>query len=201
MLKVALTGSIAAGKSLAARNFAALGAPVFDADAAVRALYAPGGEAVRPVAEHFPQALTEEGGLDRNALSRAVAGDPARLALLEEIVHPLVTEMREAFLRTARRSGAPYAVLDIPLLFETGADAIADRIVVVSAPENIRRARALARPGMTEEKLALMEARQMPDAQKRARADFIVETSGPPEENRRQVERIHRALLALARGE
>jgi len=199
MLKAGLTGSIASGKSTAARNFAALGAPVFDADETVRALYGPGGEAAGPVLALFPAARARGGGVDRAALARELLKDSAGMAALEAIVHPLVAKRRARFLKRAVRAGAPYAIFDIPLLFETGEDRRMDRVIVVSAPDALRRARALARPGMTEEKLALMEARQTPDAQKRARADFIIDASGALEDNRRQVEEIHRALLALAR--
>ena len=198
MLKVALTGSIAAGKSEAARNFARLGAPVFDADTAVHALYAPGGGAAGRVIKLFPAARAPEGGVDRAALSREIAAHPEKLATLEAIVHPMVQNMRKEFLATAQRTAAPYVILDIPLLFETGGDESMDRIIVVSAPRVIRHARALQRPGMTKDKLRLVEARLMPDAEKRARADFIIDASGPLEENRRQVERIHKALLEQA---
>ena len=198
MLKVALTGSMAAGKSKAARNFARLGAPVFDADAAVHALYAPGGEAVRPLLALFPAAADAAGGVDRAKLSRMLQDDPGRLRDLEAIVHPLVEKMRAGFVRVAEKQGAPYAILDIPLLFETGADKAMDRIVLVTAPEHVRRARALARPGMTEEKWRLLESRQMPQEEKIARADFIIDASGPMSGNAEQVRGIHDALRAGA---
>ena len=175
MLLVGLTGSLAMGKSETARMFAELGCPVFDADAEVHRLYAAGGAAVGPVAESFPESLVD-GAIDRARLSAMLLADPALLPRLEAIVHPLVHAAEQHFLDRARQAGEPFVILDIPLLFETGRDSAMDRIIVVSTLPEIQRRRALTRPGMTEEKLAQLLSRQTPDADKRARADFIVET-------------------------
>ncbi|MDO5642732.1 MAG: dephospho-CoA kinase [Paracoccus sp. (in: a-proteobacteria)] len=168
-----LTGSIGMGKSTAGRMFSARGIPLWDADAAVHRLYAAGGAAVAPVSQAFPQAL-KDGAIDRAALKAAIAADPSALTRLEEIVHPLVGADRAAFIDQARAQGAPIIVLDIPLLFETGAEAAMDGVAVVSADAERQRARVLARPGMTPETLAMILARQMPDAEKRKRADWII---------------------------
>ncbi|WP_374635691.1 dephospho-CoA kinase [Paracoccus sp. (in: a-proteobacteria)] len=166
-----LTGGIGMGKSTAAQMFRDLGHPVWDADAAVHALYAPGGAAVAPVAAAFPGVL-QAGGIDRAALRQALADDPAGFQRLEKIVHPLVGADRAAFI--ARHGDAAIVVLDIPLLYETGADAAMDGVAVVSAPADIQRARVMARPGMTEENFRLILSRQMSDADKRARADWVI---------------------------
>lgn len=168
-----LTGSIGMGKSTTAEMFAAAGVPVWDADAAVHALYAPGGAAVAAVAAAFPGAV-RQGAVDRGALKSLLASDPSALPRLESIVHPRVAASRAAFL--AAHADAPLIVLDIPLLFETGADALCDATLVVTAPPEVQRARVLARPGMTEDQLSLILARQMPDAEKRARATHVIET-------------------------
>ncbi|WP_027283490.1 dephospho-CoA kinase [Rubritepida flocculans] len=171
-----LTGGIGMGKSTAARAFRRLGVPVFDADAAVHRLQARGGRAVRPIAAAFPGAV-KEGAVDREALRRAVLGDPAALARLEAIMHPLVRREQERFLARWRGRGARLVVLDIPLLFETRPDRRGlDAILVVSAPAPVQRARVLARPGMTPQRLAAILARQMPDAAKRRRADHVIRT-------------------------
>ena len=170
-----LTGSIGMGKSATAAMFSARGVPVHDSDAAVHALYGPGGAAARAIGEAFPGTLTPEGGVDRPALRAAVLGYPEQLARLEAIVHPLVRDESRAFL--ARHAGAALVVLDIPLLFETGAEARCDAVLVVTAPPEVQRARVLARPGMTEEAFEAIRAKQMPDAEKRARADFLIDTS------------------------
>jgi dephospho-CoA kinase len=175
MLIVGLTGSLAMGKSETTRMFAELGCPMFDADAEVHRLYAAGGAAVGPVGEAFPESLVD-GAIDRARLSAMLLADPALLPRLEAIVHPLVRAAEFDFLDRARQAGEPFVILDIPLLFETGRDSAMDRIIVVSASPEIQRRRALARPGMTEQKLAQLLSRQTPDADKRARADFIVET-------------------------
>ncbi|WP_347267577.1 dephospho-CoA kinase [Paracoccus sp. (in: a-proteobacteria)] len=166
-----LTGSVGMGKSTAAAMFRELGHPVWDADEAVHRLYAAGGAAVAPVAAAFPGVL-HDGGIDRARLRGALAGDPAAYARLEAIVHPLVAADRQAFI--AARPKAPILVLDIPLLYETGAEAGMDGVAVVSAPAGLQRARVMARPGMTEENFRLILARQMPDADKRARADWVI---------------------------
>lgn len=172
-LLVGLTGSIGMGKSETAKMFARLGVPVYDADAAVHALYEAGGAAVTPIGEAFPGSI-KDGRVDRSALVARVVGDTAALARLEAIVHPLVGAMQRDFIASA--AGAELVVLDIPLLLETGAEARMDAVVVVTAPEEIQRQRVMAREGMTEEKLALILARQMPDAEKRARAHYVVDT-------------------------
>lgn len=174
MIVIGLTGSVAMGKSATARMFAEEGIPVFDADAAVHSLYE--GVAVAPVEAAFP-GVTENGKIDRERLAKRVFGNPAALKTLEEIVHPLVRAARDRFLAEARRSGAEIVLVDIPLLFETGGDNAVDVIVVVTAPVDVQRARLLERPGMTPEKIEGMLARQMPDSEKRRRADFLVDTS------------------------
>lgn len=170
-----LTGSIGMGKSATAAMFSARGVPVHDSDAAVHALYGPGGAAARAIGDAFPGTLTAEGGVDRPALREAVLGDAEKLRRLEGIVHPLVGAEARAFL--ARHRQAPLVVLDIPLLFETGGQARCDAVLVVTAPPEVQRARVLARPGMTEAALAAILAKQMPDAEKRARADHVIDTS------------------------
>ena len=169
-----LTGSIGMGKSATAAMFAKLGVPVHDADAAVHALYGPGGAAAEAIGREFPGTLDAEGGVDRAALREAVLGDAARLKRLEALVHPLVRRESEAFL--ARHRQAPLVVLDIPLLYETGGEGRCDAVAVVSAPAEIQRERVLARPGMTEHAFAAILAKQMPDAEKRARADYVIDT-------------------------
>ena len=171
--RLGLTGGIGMGKSTAAQMFRDLGHPVWDADEAVHRLYAPGGAAVAPVAAAFPDAL-RDGGIDRSALRAALAADPDGFARLEAIVHPLVARDRAGFL--ARHADAPIVVLDIPLLYENGTQDEMDGVAVVSAPAELQRARVLARPGMTEAALALILSRQMPDAEKRAHADWIIPT-------------------------
>ncbi|WP_405402304.1 dephospho-CoA kinase [Paracoccus sp. Ld10] len=171
--RLGLTGSIGMGKSTTAQMFRDLGHPVWDADQAVHTLYAPDGLAVAPVAAAFPTALCDR-GLDRTALKTALAADPDALARLEGIVHPLVAQNRQDFL--ARHVGAPLVVLDIPLLFESASPPDLDGVAVVSTDPAIQAARVLARPGMTGDTLAMILARQMPDADKRARADWIIPT-------------------------
>ncbi len=169
--RLGLTGGIGMGKSTAAQMFRDLGHPVWDADAAVHDLYAPGGAAVAPVAAAFP-GTQRDGGIDRAALRQALAADPAGFARLEQIVHPLVAADRADFI--ARHGDAPIVVLDVPLLYETGAQAGMDGVAVVSAPADLQRARVLARPGMTPENFQMILSRQMPDAEKRARADWVI---------------------------
>jgi dephospho-CoA kinase len=175
VIVLGLTGSIAMGKSRAAAMFRAHGVPVFDADAVVHALFAPGGAATGPVAAAFPGTLeATTGGVDRVRLAGLVMGDAAVLARLEAIVHPLVPAAEGAFLRRACRAGAGLVVLDVPLLFETGGERRVDAVAVVSASPMLQAQRALRRPGMTPERLARIRAKQMPDAEKRRRADYVI---------------------------
>jgi dephospho-CoA kinase len=191
MLVVGLTGSIGMGKSTIAQRFRERGIAVFDADAEVRRLYE--GEAVPLIEAAFP-GTTVEGRVDRERLARVALVDPAGLARLESIVHPLVQGAERKFLQAEAERGAAMAVLEIPLLFETGGDRRVDVTVVVSAPEEEQRRRVLARPGITPEKLASMLARQMPDAEKRRRADFVVDTGQPLAASYAQVDSIIDAL-------
>jgi dephospho-CoA kinase len=176
MVILGLTGSIGMGKSTAAAAFRRLGLPVHDADAAVRRLMGPGGKAVDAVAGAFPGVRGADGGIDHAVLGDRVFGDAQALARLEGLLHPLVRADETAFLKRCARRREPVVVLDIPLLFETGAEARCDAVVVVSAPERVQRRRVLRRPAMTEEKLAAILARQTPDREKRRRADFVVLT-------------------------
>ena len=176
MVIIGLTGSIAMGKSETAKMFRSLDVPVFDADEAVHALYAKDGGAVEGVGALFPSAI-QEGAVDRAKLAQLVLNDANALKALEALVHPLVQAERQKFIDRAQADGAPIVVLDIPLLFETGAESQVDKIVVVSAPEEVQRARALARPGMTEEKFEAILQKQVPDSQKRGKANFIVDSS------------------------
>ncbi len=193
MIVIGLTGSIGMGKSTVAAMFAEGGAPVFDSDAVVHALYAPGGGAVAAVARAFPGAL-RAGGIDRAALSARVLGDEAAIRKLEAIVHPRVAAAQREFLEAARASGAACAVLDIPLLLETRGARAVDKVVVVSAPAEVQRARVLARPDMTADKLEAILARQMPDAEKRAQADFVIDTGVTLDQTRAQVRSVLDAL-------
>ncbi len=187
-----LTGGIGMGKSTAGRSFRARGVRVFDADAAVHALQSPGGRAVAPIAAAFPGSV-RQGRVDRAALSAAVFGRPEALRALERIVHPLVRDAQARFLARARREAQRLVVLDIPLLFETRAAAREfDAVVVVSAPAAVQRARVLRRPGMTPARLDAILARQMPDAQKRRRADVVVRTGLSRHMTDRAVRRIVR---------
>jgi dephospho-CoA kinase len=183
-LTLGLTGSIGMGKSTVAAMFVDLGVPVFDADAAVHRLQGEGGRLVAAIEAMFP-GTTGPKGVDRTLLGAAVLADSRALKRLESLVHPAVGEERAAFL--AAHADAPLVVFDVPLLFETGGETRVDKVVVVSAPADIQRARVLARPGMTEAKLAAILARQMPDAEKRARADFVVPTGGSLDETRAAV--------------
>ncbi len=189
MIVVGLTGSIGMGKSATLAAFADLGVPVWDADAAVHRLYGPGGAGVAPIRALAPDAVGTQ-GVDRAKLRAAILADPALLKRIEAAIHPLVAVDRDAFLAEARADGAALAVCDIPLLFETGADAWLDQVVVVSAPAEIQHARVLGRPGMTAEALEAILARQVPDAEKRARADYIVDTGQSKDYARAQVATI-----------
>ena len=170
-----LTGSVAMGKSTTAAMLRRMKVPVYDADAAVHALMGPGGAAVAAIQAAFP-GVADRGFVDRKALGAIVFDDPPALAALERILHPMVRRRERKFLRDTARTGAPLAVLDIPLMFETGADRRCDAVMVVTAPPFLQRQRALARPGMTDRRLAAVLARQMPDLAKRHRADFVVQT-------------------------
>lgn len=187
MFILGLTGSIGMGKTATAKMFAEEGVPVQDADAAVHALYE--GKATPLIEAAFP-GTTADGRVDRVKLGTMVIGKPEAMAKLEKIVHPLVAQERDGFLADAEKAGADVVVLDIPLLYETGSDINCDAVVVVSAPAEVQRARVLARPGMTEERFAAILAKQMPDADKRARADFIVDTSQGFDAARQQVREI-----------
>ncbi len=197
MIRIALTGSIGMGKSTVAEMFERAGVPVFDADVEVRRLQGPGGALVDSISKRFPGGV-RNGEVDRDALSALVLGKPGELAALEAIVHPAVHDARERFV--AEHADAPALLFDIPLLFETGGEGAFDKVIVVSAPPEIQRERVLSRPGMTAAKLDSILARQMPDADKRSRADFVVETGGSLDETERQVEHIL-ACLGLAAGE
>ncbi|MCF3639964.1 dephospho-CoA kinase [Rhizobium sp. TRM95111] len=197
MIVLGLTGSIGTGKSTTAAMFADLGVPVHDADAAVHALYR--SEAVEPVGRLFPEAVTD-GVVDRNTLSRALEKAPGRFTELEAIVHPLVRRKEEDFLARHRAAGALLVVLDIPLLFETGGERRVDKVAVVSCPPEVQRQRVLARPGMTEEKFRAILSRQIPDAEKRARADFVVDSDRGLEHARKQVKDIVAILLRREDG-
>jgi dephospho-CoA kinase len=174
MIILGLTGSIGMGKSTTAKLFAEAGVPVYDADAAVHRLYE--GEAVPFIEAAFP-GTTVDGKVDRTRLSARVVHDPAAMKQLEQIVHPMLGASRQKFFHDAERSGAPVAVIDVPLLFETGGEKRVDAVVVVTTSPEIQRARILARDNMTGEKLDAILARQLPDAEKRKRADFVVDTS------------------------
>jgi dephospho-CoA kinase len=193
MLVLGLTGSIGMGKTTTARFFADEGVPVLDADAVVHQLY--DGEAVAAIEKAFP-GTSRDGRIDRDELSRRVVGNPAALKQLEAIVHPLVRAAQARFLADAKQSGAPVAVLDVPLLFETGGDRRVDAVIVVSAPAEVQRARTLDRAGMTAEKFEALLQKQMPDDEKRRRADFVVDTSQSFDSARAQV----RAILASVRA-
>jgi len=175
MLILGLTGSIGMGKSEASRMFRRLGVPVYDADAAVHRIMAPGGSAVAPVDAAFP-GVVKDGRIDRQALGQRVLGDQAALKRLEAIIHPRVRQEQVRFLHAAARRRAPVVVLDIPLLFETGGDARVDLALVVSAPPQVQALRVLRRPGMTVERLANTLKHQMPDRLKRRRADVVLPT-------------------------
>jgi dephospho-CoA kinase len=189
VIVLGLTGSIGMGKSTASKLFREEGVPVFEADAAVHALYK--GAAAQLIEEAFP-GTTRDGEVDRPVLSRVVFGNPEALARLEAIVHPLVRAMETEFVESARAAGAPLVVLDIPLLFENRGEGRCDLVAVVSAPADMQRERVMRRGGMTEEKFASILARQVPDAEKRARADIVIDTSGPVENTRQAIQDIIR---------
>jgi dephospho-CoA kinase len=194
MFVLGLTGSVGMGKSTTAGFFVEAGVPVHDADAAVHRLYA--GEAVPQIEAAFP-GTTADGIVDRTLLARRVLGDPVALKRLEAIVHPLVQASERRFLADAEARGDKVAVLDIPLLFETGGEARVDAVVVVSAPAEVQRRRVLERPGMTAEKFEAILSKQMPDVEKRSRADFVVDTSRAFEATRAQVRAVLAAVATM----
>lgn len=187
MIVLGLTGSIAMGKSTTARMFEEEGVPVHDSDSAVHRLYA--GEAAPRIETLFPGTVVG-GKVDRARLASLVTGNPEKLRQLEDLVHPLVRKDAERFVNEQRMRGAPLALLDVPLLFETGGTERVDKIIVVTAPSQIQRQRVLARPGMTEDRFEDILSRQMPDAEKRRRADFVIDTSRGLEAARREVQNI-----------
>ena len=198
MISVGLTGSIATGKSEVAKLFSAAGIPVFDSDAEVHSLYAE--RATKDLlVKVFPDAIVG-GAIDRQRLGQRVLGSLEDLRKLESLIHPLVRKSRERFIAHWRKQDSPLVIVDIPLLFETGQERELDYVIVVSATEDVQRKRALARQGMTEQKLAGILARQMPDAEKRSRADFVIENSGSLEHLRTQVDALSRRLAELARN-
>jgi len=197
MIRIALTGSIGMGKSTVAEMFARRGVAVFDADAEVRKLQGMDGALVDAIEARFP-GTTGPGGVDRDALGERVLGDRQELAALEAIVHPAVHAARARFLLDNK--DAPATLFDIPLLFETGGGEAFDTVVVVSAPAGIQRQRVLERPGMTADKFESVLARQMPDAEKRARADFVIDSGGPIEATERQVDAILACLGIVTVG-
>jgi dephospho-CoA kinase len=191
MLVIGLTGGIGMGKSATASRFSDHHIPVFNADACVHRLYE--GVGVEPIEAAFP-GVTRDGRVDRKLLSERIAGSPERLWLLEQIVHPLVIEAEIAFLIDQEDKGAKLAVLEIPLLFETGADARADVTVVVSAPPEVQRERVLARPGMTADKLEHLLARQLSDAERRAKADFVVDSGSSLHDMQQEIDKLIESL-------
>jgi dephospho-CoA kinase len=194
MFIIGLTGSIGMGKSTTANFFAEEGVPVHDADAAVHRLYE--GDAVPLIEAAFP-GTTADGKVDRTLLAARVAKDAAAFRKLDAIVHPLVRQAEQRFLADAERRGAPVVVLDIPLLYETGGEKRCDAVVAVSAPADLQRQRTFDRPGMTEEKFAAILGRQVPDEEKRRRADFVVDTSNGFDAARNQVRDILRAVARM----
>ena len=188
-----LTGSIGMGKSTVAAMFADAGVPVFDADATVHRLQGPAGEVVAAIEQAFPGTTTERQGVDRTSLAEAVLGDDAAMKRLEAIVHPAVAQERAAFL--AAHAAAPLVVVDVPLLFETGGDRSVDKVAVVSAAPDVQRGRVLARPGMTPAKFEAILARQLPDADKRARADVVIPTDVTMEQTRAAVADVIACLV------
>jgi dephospho-CoA kinase len=195
VIRLGLTGSIGMGKSTTTQMFADLGAVIWNADDAVHALYASGGAAVEPIGEAFPGVVVD-GAVDRTRLAEALGRDDTAFRRLETIVHPLVAAGRLADLEAARAAGVKLAVLDIPLLFETGGDRAVDAVVVVTADETTQRERVLARPGMTAERFEAILSRQMPDAEKRRRADFVIDTGRGLDAARAQVAEIVGMVLS-----
>jgi len=195
MIKIGLTGSIGMGKSTVAKMFADLGAAVWNADDAVHRMYEPGGAAIEPIRALFPDAIVD-GAIDRRKLATLVLGAPGELQKLEAVVHPLVAADQETFMTAAAHAGAPAAVLDIPLLFENGSEKFFDAVIVVSAAADVQRARVLARPGMSDAKFEAILAEQMPDAEKRAKADYVIKTDQPLEATRSDVQATYKEIIA-----
>ena len=200
MITIGLTGSIGMGKSTVATMFADLGAVVWDADAAVHRLYAPGGDALGPISARFPGVVGPQ-GVDRLMLAASVLDDPLAMKDLEAIVHPMVAADRARAMEDAAAADAPVFVVDVPLLFETGAQENFDHVVVVSAPPDVQRARVLGRPGMTGEKFEAILKKQMPDAEKRARADLVIDTGGSLERTRQAVAAFWQILTDSPKGQ
>ena len=196
MIIVGLTGSIGMGKSATAQMFRDAGVPVYDADAAVHRIYAPGGSAVAPIEAAFPGVTAEDGSVDRIKLRSRVIDDGEAMKRLEEIVHPLVRQEQTDFMDNCRARNADIVVLDIPLIYETGAEDRMDVVVVVSAPAETQRERVLARPGMTADAFESILAKQVPDTIKRQKADFVIDTNQGFDHARRQVHDILNALRA-----
>lgn len=194
MKVIGLTGSIGMGKSTTAQMFADLGCPVFDADAAVHAMYAKGGRAVPLIRAVFPDAI-KDGAVDRKTLGDHMRADPLNLKVLESFIHPWVGEARQTFLEQAKADGAKSVIFDVPLLFETGGDAKVDATVVVTAPAAVQRERVMSRPGMTEALFQMILSKQMPDAEKRARADHIISTDAGLDAARTQVKSVLETIL------
>ena len=198
MIKIGLTGSIATGKSEVAKLFSAASIPVFDSDADVHDIYAEK-TTLDLIGKTFPDVIVD-GSIDRQRLGQRVLASPGDLRKLESLIHPLVMRRREKFIFHWRKQNCPFVILDIPLLYETGEDQELDYVIVVSANEEVQRNRAMARPGMTREKLTSILARQLPDSEKRRRADFTIENSGSLEHLRMQVDALSRKLGELARN-
>jgi len=197
MITIGLTGSIGMGKSATAQMFRDAGVPVFDSDAVVHGLQVENGDALPLIEASFP-GVVKNGVLDRNKLGKIVFADKSAKKTLEKIIHPMVSEKRAAFFEAADKAGAPFVVLDVPLLFETSGDKACHKVVVVSAPEGVQRSRVLKRPGMTIEKFEQILKHQMPDTEKRARANYVVETDKGFAHAREQVDTILNDLKAEA---
>lgn len=193
MIVLGLTGSIGMGKSTTANMFRGFDCPVFDADAAVHDLYAKGGKAVPLIKAVFPDAI-KDGAVDRSVLGQHMRADPLNLTVLESFIHPMVSELRTEFFKEAEERGADVVVLDVPLLFETGGDKLVDKVAVVTAPEYVQRERVMARPGMTKALFAALLSRQIPDRDKRIRADYLIFTDQGLPFAREQVQKILQEL-------
>jgi dephospho-CoA kinase len=193
MIILGLTGSIGMGKTTTAKMFADEGCPIFDADAAVHKLYQKEGKAVALIRAVFPDAI-KDGAIDRAVLGQHMRADPLNLKVLESFIHPWVSEVRAAFLKKAQSDEADIVVFDVPLLFETGGDKAVDHTIVVTAPAEVQKERVMARPGMTKDLFETLLSRQMSDAEKRKRADFIISTAVSLSDTREQVQRLCRKL-------